>query len=460
MTGHRAEIPRIALRPPRLRVVPPFVTAAAITGVILVLLVVTATTSTLGAVVSTAAAVLLLALVSFGISRTAEGIVYIGVLLVPMNDLHTSGAASFVTAADAMFVLGFTLMMPELLGRQLRLPPAFVLGAGGVLSIALISSMLSESPAASFNSTARLLVGAFGLSILLAWWDPAIKKVEILGWAYVLGSAASVVYGAMGFGRRVTDGRLFGLTEHPNILGLCSLLGLAVVPFLVSRTAPTRRWLPVALGLVCAYGIWISGSRGALATAIAVALVYPVLKRSVTAALGLLAGFALFLGFSDRLLSESSNSNALGRLLGRGSASGSDQAREDLADQAISQFQAHPVFGVGLADVLSAHVIYLQIAAALGAIGFVFFLIVIATMIRPALTLTPPYNLLALPALAYATLGLVTPVLWDRYIWAVLALSLLAPRLATESPPDDQPPPAEPEVARRRARATTTSEFA
>ena len=45
-----------------------------------------------------------------------------------MNDLHTSGAASFVTAADAVFAVGFALMMPELLRRPLRLPPAFVLG--------------------------------------------------------------------------------------------------------------------------------------------------------------------------------------------------------------------------------------------------------------------------------------------------------------------------------------------
>jgi hypothetical protein len=458
MTGRRVAAPRITLKPPRIRVIPPVVSASAITGATLAVLALAATSSTIGAIASLGATVLLLAVVSFGLRQTAEGIIYLGVLLVPMNDLHTSGAASFVTAADALFVLGFTLMMPELLRRQIQLPPAFVLGAGGVLMIALMSSMLSEDPAASFNVTARLLVGAFGLSVLVAWWNPSMKKVVTIAWAYVLGNVVSVGYGVVG-GPRLGDGRLFGFTEHPNIFGLCSLLGLAVVPFLVAMTPRPNRWLPVAAGLVCFYGIWSSGSRGALATAIAVALVYPLVRRSVTAALGLLAGFALFLAFSDRLLSESSSGNALGRLLGRGSAAGSDQAREGLADQAINQFQTHPVLGVGLSDVLAAHVIYLQIAAALGAIGLVFFLLVIWTVVRPAVLLNPPFNLLALPAMAYATLGLVTPVLWDRYIWAVLALSLLAPRLAIETPPDDQPS-AEPEVSTLRTRAGTTSEFA
>ena len=457
MTGRRVAAPRITQKPRRIRVVPPAVSASAITGATLAVLALAATSSTIGAVASLGAAVLLLAVVSFGLRQTAEGIIYLGVLLVPMNDLHTSGAASFVTAADALFVLGFLLMMPELLGRQLRLPPAFVLGAGGVLTIALMSSMLSENPAASFNSMARLLVGAFGLSVLVAWWNPGMKKVVIIAWAYVLGNAVSVVYGVVG-GPRLGDGRLFGFTEHPNIFGLGSLLGLALVPFLVALTPPPSRWLPVALGLVCAYGIWASGSRGALATALAVALVYPVVRRSVTAALGLLAGFALFLAFSDRVLNESSSGNALGRLLGRGSASGSDQAREGLADQAISQFQSNPVLGVGLSEVLAAHVIYLQIAAALGAIGLGFFLVVIWTLVRPAVMLAPPLSLLALPALAYATLGLVTPLLWDRYIWMALALSLVVPHLAAERSANDQQPDDDRALAAGRAQPRSKAE--
>ena len=72
--------------------------------------------------------------------------------------------------------------------------------------------------------------------------------------------------------------------------------------------------------------------------------------------------------------------------------------------------------------------IYLQVAAALGVVGLAFYLMVLWSTIRPSAVLTPPFSLLALPALAYLLVGFVTPVLLDRYIWTVLALGLLAPR--------------------------------
>jgi O-antigen ligase len=413
------------------RVARPGLVAALATVAMLTPLTVLAATSTLGASMAVAAGVLILGLVSLGLGRTAETLVVVGAALAPMNDLTLPGSASFVTAADVAFVFGFGLMMPDLLGRQLRLPASFVFGAAGVASVALVSSLLSENPALSLNSTARLLVGAFGLATLIAWWGPGIGKVAILAWAYVLGNAVSVLYGKVD-GTALDDGRLFGLTEHPNIFGLCSLLAVALIPFIVSQTPPQRHWLPVLAGLVSLYGIWISGSRGALAALIALAVIYPLLARSVVAVLVLLGGFAVAAAFSESLLSESSEGNALGRLLGSGSASASDTAREQLADQAVAQFQSHPLLGVGLADVLAAHVIYLQIAAGLGLIGISFYLVVLWSTARPAMTLSPPFNLLGLPALAYITLGFVTPVLWDRYIWVVLALSLLAPQLARD----------------------------
>ncbi|MGI9084583.1 MAG: O-antigen ligase family protein [Aeromicrobium sp.] len=435
----------------------PALTAAIATGVALLLLIVMGMSSTLGAVAAVGAAVLLLGLVSLGLSRTAEALVLLGALLVPMNDLHTSGAASFVTAADAAFVLGFTLMIPDLLGRQLRLPPAFVIGVAGVGTTALISSMLSEDPASSLNSTARLVVGAFGLAVLIAWWGPELKKVVVLAWAYVLGNVASVGFAMLG-GSATADGRRVGLTEHPNIFGLCALLGLSLVPFLISQTARSYRWLPALMGAVCLGGIWTSGSRGALAALLVVAVIFPLLSRSVPAALGLLAGFAVMLALSERLLSETSSGNALGRLLGQGSASGSDEAREQIAEFTLGQFRDNPILGVGLADVLDAHIIYLQVIAALGIVGLAFFLLVIWGVVQPAVVTAPPYAFLALPALSYATLGWVTPVMWDRYIWVALAVSLLAPRLAGEALPDDQAAADHNEPTTRRAAARTTSE--
>ena len=132
----------------------------------------------------------------------------------------------------------------------------------------------------------------------------------------------------------------------------------------------------------------------------------------------------------------------MGRLLGAGSASLSDQAGAAPFEQAIDRFWNSPIIGNGMADIIEAHVIYLQIAAGLGVIGLAFYLLVFWSTVQPLTVLRPPYSLLAVPALAYVIVGFVTPVLWDRYIWVVLALALLAPRLAAAeaAKPDEEIP--------------------
>lgn len=413
------------------RIAPPTVVAAISTVVSLVLLSVLAVTSSQGAVVAIGIALVLLGLVCLGLGRTAEAFVILGAFLVPMNDLHRTGAFSFVTAADAAFVLGFGLMFPDLVRRPLRLPATFVVGAIGVFFAAVISSMLSEAPLTGLNATTRLVVGAFGITVLLAWWSPSRKKVVVLAWAYVLGNVGSAVY-AIVDGTKWSDGRRSGLAEHPNFFGLGALLAIALIPFLLTQTPRQRRWILVVAGLACFWGLWTSGSRGALAALIGLAVIYPLISRSVTAGLGMFAVFAVGMTFSQQLLSESGSGNALGRLLGEGTASTSDGSREQVAEAALEQFQSSPILGVGLVDPLQAHIIYLQIMAALGVVGLLAFLLAVSATVRPVITLQPPFNLLALPALSYATVGFVTNVLWDRYIWITLALALLAPRLAAD----------------------------
>jgi hypothetical protein len=442
------------------RVARPTLVAACVTVAILVPLCVLAVSPVPGsAAISIGVALLALGLVGLGLVRTAEAFVLLGAFLAPMNNLHTSGALSFVTAADAAFAVGFGLMVPDLIRRPLRLPATFVVGAIGVLFAALISSLLSEAPLASLNGVVRLVVGAFGLAALIVWWAPDLKKTVVVAWAYVLGNVVSVG-NAVIENATTWDGRRAGLAEHPNMFGLCALLGLSLIPFLLTQTPRPRRWMPVAAGLVCFWGVWTSGSRGALAALVVVALVYPLISRSVLAALGLLAAFAVGMIFEKQLLGESASGNALGRLLGQGSATGSDEAREQVAEAALEQFQSHPILGVGLVDVLAAHVIYLQIIAAMGVIGLAFFVLAGWATVRPALVLNAPLSLLALPAMSYATLGWVTPVLWDRYIWVTLGLSLLAPYLAIESPPDGKPPPDDTALATGRADRRSKARYA
>lgn len=419
------------------RIVPPGALAACATGFLLLFLTLLASSSTLGAYTALFLALLVLVLLVLGIRRGAEAIIVLGVLLVPMTNLKPSaGGLSFVTASDAAFALGFGLLFPYLLQCPLRLPPVFGFGAVGAAAVALISSMASVEPLLSLNGSARLLVGAFGLVTLFVWWNPDVKKVVTIAWAYVIGNVISVVYAFTG--TSTVSGRRFGLTEHPNFFGLTSLLGLAVIPFLVARSPRPARSLLAVFAFLCFVGIWTSGSRGALLAILMVGLAYPLLSRSVTAALGLFAALAAVLAFSDRILSESSGGNALGRLLGNNSE-GADLAREQLAENALDLFLTHPLVGVGLARALEAHIIYLQIAAGLGVIGLAFFVVALSATAAPVVTAARPFNLLALPALAYVLVGFVTPALWDRFIWVALALPLLASRLAAaeDGEPDE-----------------------
>jgi hypothetical protein len=420
---------------------PPRLVAAVTTGVALVLLIPAAVTSTVGTILILGALVLFLLLVVLGFGHTSELFVIVGVCLVPLTRLHPVDAVAFITFADASFAVGFGLMLPVLMRRPLHLPPVLVLGMCGVLTVALFSSLLAEDPMASLNILARLLVGAFGLTILINWWNPDRTRVVLVACAYVLGNVVSVAYAVLK-NEVARDGRRAGLAEHPNVYGLCALLAVAIIPFIVTQLPQKWRLIPIPLGVVCLYGVWSSGSRAALAVMIGVAVIYPVLKRSILAAVGLLAAVATGLVFLGTLLGEDSSGNALGRLLGSGSASLSDQARQLLFEQAVDRFWAHPIIGNGLADIIEAHVIYIQIAAALGIFGLAFYLLVLWSTVQPLTVLTPPYSLLALPALAYVTLGFVTPVLWDRYIWTLLALALLAPRLAAADAarPDEEIP--------------------
>jgi hypothetical protein len=245
-------------------------------------------------------------------------------------------------------------------------------------------------------------------------------------------------------------GRHVGLSTHANVMGFCDALALALIPFLLAAVRRELRWLVVAGALICAYGIWITGSRGALLTSIVILILYPVISRSLSMGLGVVAlGFLAPIGISQ-ISDRVSDTSALGRFLGRGTATAADDAREQAARVAIDQFTDHPILGGGFATALQAHNIFLQIAAAVGIFGLLFYVIVLWSLIRPILTLPSPYGLLSVPALAYAMAGLIFPFLWDRYIWCVLGFALVGPILAQRAAAEDET--VTPELVGHRAR--------
>jgi hypothetical protein len=400
-------------------------TPALLVVVLLALLIPVATGSVIGAAAALGLAVLLVVLVTVGIELTATALLLVAMTMAPMNDVKPVAAISFVTMSDVFFFLGVGLLLPILMTRGFHRQAPFLLGVAGVFVVGLVSSAVSTDPAASLNGLVRLAVGALLLPIVFMLWRPGRRVLVAFAGAYVLGTAISVAKGRIS-GVTSTDGRYAGLTEHPNILGVTCMLAVTLVPFLLVGTPRSYRWVVLGAGAVCGYGVWISGSRAALVGTAAVAVLYLVLSRKIEHAvvffgISIIPVYVVGRTFASGVVDGS----PLGRLRGGGSASMSDLERQDLARVAIGKFFSHPIIGTGFGDASLAHNIYLQIAAAGGVVGLAFYLLILLSTVRQPLVLGSPAHLLALPAMAYVLIGPLTPLLWDRYVWCVLALPFL-----------------------------------
>jgi hypothetical protein len=384
--------------------------------------------SIVGAVVALGLVAGLILLFAVGIERTGLVLLLSALVLAPMNNVKPAAAISFVTASDVFLFLGVVTLSPVLVSRGLGRQAPFLIGVGGLVATGLVTSAASPDAAASLNGLTRLVVGALTMPIVFMLWRPGPRVLLAFAWAYVAGVCLSVVHGRV-TGLMSLDGRYVGLTEHPNILGLTGLLGLTLVPFLLAATPSRLRWCALAAGLVCAYGIWMSGSRAALVGAVAVVLLYLLLSRSIEHAL-LVFGLSIapFYLVMQAFTAGPADSSPLGRLRGGGSATYSDLDRENLAHVALDRFFSHPLIGSGFAGAAEAHNIYLQVAAAGGVVALVFYLVILVASMRHPLLLGGHHRLLALPVMGYALMGPLTPLLWDRYIWCVLALPFLMSR--------------------------------
>ena len=417
----------LATRPDRAAAAVRRVTPVLAPATLLVLLLPLATRSLLLGVVAIAGMVLLTMVLALGAERTAMTLLVVGVALAPLNDVRPVDAITFVTASDVFLVVAIALLGPTLLARRFPVQVLFLVGAAGVGVAGLLTSAISPDPVLSLNHLLRFVVGALALPLVFMVWRPGRAMAVALAAAYVAGNAFNAVYARVD-GTASFDGRYPGLSTHVNVLGLCAMLGVALVPFLLANVPRQWTWLVLLGGALSAYGVWLSGSRAALLVAVAITALYPLLARSVPAALALFGlAIAPLYVVGNALVEGEAGNNPLGRLLGGGSASASDLQREELIDVAVRQFLDNPVLGGGFGEVLEAHNIYLQIAAAAGIVGTAFYLVLLASVVREPFVRGGTNRLLALPALSYVMVGLMTPLLWDRYIWCVLALPFLVP---------------------------------
>ncbi len=379
-----------------------------------------------------AAAVGLVLFVAVGTDRAGVLCILGAFATAPMSrglDRLTGGVG---TPTDLFLVLAWLLLLPGLAPRKLRMPTPWAIGLVTLFGFALLGSAASSSADASLYSLVQWIFFLGGLPILVAWWNPGSARIAQLLWAYVGGHMVSTLV-ALGEGKDPVTQRYDGLTIHPNGFGLAGLVCVAALFYLWDHHRERGlRILIGAAGAMSLLSIWLSGSRAALAVAVALVILIPLVERSALSSAGVfrLGGFVV--GAAPLILKLSGEASALGRLTGSGTAVEADSERESAFHAGLQQFLDAPLTGSGLVNVELYHNLFLEAAVAAGIVGLLSYAVILGTLARPLFGTHPERRL---AWLAWAVLGVAAalPGLWDRTLWVPASLAIL-PALRSELP--------------------------
>ena len=375
------------------------------------------------------AAVFLVMFLALGFERCGTLLMILAVFFAPMNNVRAVAGSASITASDVLFLVGMGLLLPSIMRKPLKLPAPYVVGAVGLVSFGIVASLVSGTPLLSLLLMSRLVIAAIVLPVIFMWWRPNLRLLVIMASGYVCGEVISVFYSLID---PAQVQRAYGLTTHVNNFGLASLLAMCLLPFIWTQLPSRLRAFTWLAGLICAWGVWTSGSRAALLMVGLVAVLFPLLERSGKVAwLGAFSGTCMLL-FLSRIETADSRS-ALGRLFGGDASVNSDRERTNALKLGWKQFNERPITGRGFVDVIDFHNIYLGVAVAVGVIGLAFMLTLLWSAVQPLFFAPRPYGLLAYAALAYAGFGALSTNLWDRFVWIVLSMILAARMLAEDA---------------------------
>ncbi|HKY59078.1 MAG TPA: O-antigen ligase family protein [Aeromicrobium sp.] len=375
----------------------------------------------------------------FGAERTSMGALVLAFGLAPLGSF-TLGSRYFLVA-DAVLLVAFTLAIPRLLHRRLRLPAVFVTGAllftaFGILTLA----------GTTVGGSAFVITAVFALVILPAmvvWMAPNDRQMFAMALAFGIGTAISTLIGLPR-----NEFRNSGYTYHPVALAYTAMLTLSFVPFLLASKSSIKWVATPVLAAIALVGVWTSGSRTGLVVLAGLLVLIPLLERSILLGLVVAAGGVLLL---PRILTydpTAGSTNALSRLFGTGGSRGSDDARLQGLNDALGQIQANPVFGNGytVEHTYTIHNVYLQVLAAEGVFGFLGFVLMLAALVVPLRRATSPQRYLAYPAVAVILAGPFQPNMADHYLALTLGLSLMAAvGVMKHKPPPNQVPASHPQ---------------
>jgi O-antigen ligase len=332
------------------------------------------------------------------------------------------GPKPFVLAS-VMFFASFALAVPRLSQTPLHLPGKFVLGGVLLTVTGFVATPFAASTIEHLIFLLTAIVGLFIMPAMVAWMSPTTNVMYACVIAFGAGAGFSTIYGLQHFFYRNA-----GFTYHPVALAYTCMLAISFVPFIFTSQNRSRwLFLPplVALAMV---GIWTSGSRTGLVVIGALAVLIPILERSVKVGLAVLTGLVLLLPSVVSVDTGRTSTGALSRLFGGGGATSSDTVRLQTIEEGYQQIRDNPIFGNGYSVDYTyvIHNIYLQVLQAQGLIGLVGLLLIFTAMVAPLRRASSPQRTLAYPAYAAIIAGPFQPNMGDHYLALSLGLAMTA----------------------------------
>lgn len=364
-----------------------------------------------------------LALVAvLGRERTAVATLTAAFATAPMAKGLASAPDAPMTPTDLLLGLGIALLLPTLLTRPIRPAGIFLLGAGLVVVTGSLATAVSTDPLTSTLELVQWLLLIIGLVCVVALWQPRPAVVTLLLGAYVGGHIVSVLV-AVTEGPVEGGNRYAGLTHHPNALAEAGLMATAALMYLYYvRRGLWYRFAVLTAAAISIQSVMISGSRAALLVLAVLALMIPVVERSVFKGFVMALCGALLVLALPLLIEASSSGSALDRLSGTQDATSSDRIRQEGTEQGLEAFARSPLIGTGFADIVDVHNVVVAVAAAAGLLGLVGFLMILYSLARP---LFGDHSLRRTSYAAWAYVGLMpaVPVLDNRTLWLPVSLA-------------------------------------
>jgi hypothetical protein len=385
-----------------------------------------------------ALAAIVLAAVALALSRYAAvsplWLLGLVAVLQPLNGVRPFGPGGSV---GDLALAGLALASLPFLSR-LRMPPrvvvpfvgVLVMGAGGLLG------MVATDGWWQLPWLTRFALGMPFVIVTISVLRPSPRLATWLAGCYAAGAVVSSV---AAIGGPVVPGfaRAHGLGEHLMHLAVSTMFGVAfAVGWFVTATTWRVRLVAAAVGLVCLWGQLLTGARSALLGTL-IALAYLAVlgrRRGIMIAGGLTVAGAVVLAAAMPFLPAGSTLHRLfgGELTGLVLLSNSAHLQD--ARDALAEIGQHPLTGLGFAQGLDAHNLFLESANMGGVLGVAGFLLIWGT-IGVLLVRQLRYGVRrehwvrAAPlvgVMGYFVLAQLENMLWDRHLWFFITVALFA----------------------------------